>query len=329
MWARGQAGIVDGRTMAAGDESVAELATQQPTTQAEATGAEPAAALALTRQEVVAKMNDLPVFCIVDDHQQFVALRVATGAPAAHGTPAPGGSVTEEAVVFWTEPLEAKSAVVQARGQRPGVTLSLGTMPLGHAFALAEGWAEAEGGGRPFCLRAHSGAVSQLRALLTKQLEHQGMPTTQLFPIYMCEQLTTESIMPIFLSRADLVATWDSACKQAGCDDVPAPSSVTVMDLRILADAMLTEGSDWSSVRFIGTQRAFDLAAEGARAQSDAGGGGKVALFADPEDADEPPSLLPHAPASAGPAVRGRRKTLPNEPCPCGSGRKYKKCCGP
>lgn len=31
---------------------------------------------------------------------------------------------------------------------------------------------------------------------------------------------------------------------------------------------------------------------------------------------------------SAGSRIAGNRKIYPNEPCPCGSGRKYKKCCG-
>ena len=32
-----------------------------------------------------------------------------------------------------------------------------------------------------------------------------------------------------------------------------------------------------------------------------------------------------HAPTA--PVVRGHRKTGRNDPCPCGSGKKYKKCC--
>jgi uncharacterized protein YecA (UPF0149 family) len=33
-----------------------------------------------------------------------------------------------------------------------------------------------------------------------------------------------------------------------------------------------------------------------------------------------------HAPAM--PVVRGHRKVGRNDPCPCGSGKKYKRCCG-
>ena len=29
-----------------------------------------------------------------------------------------------------------------------------------------------------------------------------------------------------------------------------------------------------------------------------------------------------------GPARRAQQKVYPNDPCPCGSGKKYKQCCG-
>ena len=32
--------------------------------------------------------------------------------------------------------------------------------------------------------------------------------------------------------------------------------------------------------------------------------------------------------AKKGPVKRAGRKIQPNDPCPCGSGRKYKQCCG-
>ncbi|HEV2229545.1 MAG TPA: preprotein translocase subunit SecA [Steroidobacteraceae bacterium] len=41
-----------------------------------------------------------------------------------------------------------------------------------------------------------------------------------------------------------------------------------------------------------------------------------------------PPPLLPPAPEAAAPFVRGERKVGRNEPCPCGSGKKYKHCHG-
>ena len=36
---------------------------------------------------------------------------------------------------------------------------------------------------------------------------------------------------------------------------------------------------------------------------------------------DEDPIIPTHT-------LRAEKKTMPNDPCPCGSGRKYKKCCG-
>jgi hypothetical protein len=41
----------------------------------------------------------------------------------------------------------------------------------------------------------------------------------------------------------------------------------------------------------------------------------------------KPPIKLPSMP-SRSPAARTRRKVGRNEPCPCGSGKKYKHCCG-
>lgn len=123
----------------------------------------------------------------------------------------------------------------------------------------------------------------------------------------------------------------------------------------------------------MGTQRAYDLAALGAQAdtggegagrdtggegtrgdiggegaEGDTGGegaGAPVARIADPDD--EPPPLLPDLPevagaeggcaesCSEGGGARdggaggcGRKKTPPNDPCVCGSGTKYKRCCG-
>jgi preprotein translocase subunit SecA len=36
----------------------------------------------------------------------------------------------------------------------------------------------------------------------------------------------------------------------------------------------------------------------------------------------------PHRPTSANMPVRSIKKPERNDPCPCGSGKKYKKCCG-
>ena len=47
---------------------------------------------------------------------------------------------------------EAKQALNQARAACPDMHLVLGAMPLGHAFALTVGWAEAIGE-HPFTIR--------------------------------------------------------------------------------------------------------------------------------------------------------------------------------
>ena len=106
--------------------------------------------------------------------------------------------------------------------------------------------------------------MQQLRPLLTKQLEQQQMAIDRPFPIYMCEELTSERVMPVFLSHADMVDTWEQAVKAAG-KSAPPPSKVTVMDLRILAKHMEAQdsGEDWSIIRFVGHQNAFELASQG------------------------------------------------------------------
>ena len=45
-------------------------------------------------------------------------------------------------------------------------------------------------------------------------------------------------------------------------------------------------------------------------------------------DGEAGPANRAAPPAKAAPFVRGERKVGRNEPCPCGSGRKYKQCCG-
>jgi preprotein translocase subunit SecA len=47
-----------------------------------------------------------------------------------------------------------------------------------------------------------------------------------------------------------------------------------------------------------------------------------------PPDANPGEELPPPAPAAAEPFVRETRKVGRNEPCPCGSGKKYKQCHG-
>jgi len=198
-------------------------------------------------------MNELPTFTVVDERKQFVPLRLQDSS----------GAISTEQCVFWTEPQDAKRALLQARDQRAeGTGLDVAAFPLGNAFALAEGWAEAEGKA-PFRLMASSETIEQLRPLLTRQLEQQQLALDRPFPLFMCEELTSDKVMPVFLSRTDMVDTWEQALKAAR-KTAPPPSKVSVMDLRILVKHMQQpSGEDWSTVRFVGIQRAFDLANQG------------------------------------------------------------------
>ena len=227
----------------------AQVAKQVATARCDAAG-EP-----LSSKQIVSMLDAIPCFCIVNAAKKFVPLRMTDKAGNA-----------EDCCVFWTEPVEAKDALAQAVLQRPeGESLAMGTMPLGKAFALCEGWAEAEVAvGCAFQLRAHAVMVKELRPLLTQQLETMGLSTTWVFPVFLCEELTTDSVMPIFLSRADVVSTWEAAMMQAGHDVKKAtpPSKLTVLDLRMLAQRMQSGGMDWSIVSFVGMDRAFEAVRE-------------------------------------------------------------------
>jgi len=156
--------------------------------------------VALSKLEIVEKLNELPAFAIVGADKSFVPLQVQDAA---------GETTVHDVAVIWTEPQEAQAALAQARAQRPDA--AIGTLPLGKAFALCEGWAQAAGASR-FRLQAHSKVRAELRPMLVRQLQQQGLPTGQVFPLFLCEELSTDECMPIFLSRAEMVATWEEAC---------------------------------------------------------------------------------------------------------------------
>ena len=214
---------------------------------------------ALSKLEIVAKLDTLPAFTIVDAKKQFVPLHLQDAA---------GNSTGDGVAVIWTEPVEAQGALVQAIRQRPDAQLAVGTIPLGKAFALCEGWAEAAGATR-FRLQAHAKVSEELRPLLTRQLEQQGLPTAHVFPVFMCEELSTDACMPVFLSRAEMVSTWEQAMQKAGLTRKP-PEKLTAMDLRILVARMQQAGTmDWSVLKFVGTDRAFEMVKEGQRQEEE------------------------------------------------------------
>ena len=61
---------------------------------------------------------------------------------------------------------------------------------------------------------------------------------------------------------------------------------------------------------------------------SHADGAGAAPAGAPGADGETQPNGQPGAPARPATFVRGQRKVGRNEPCPCGSGKKYKQCCG-
>jgi len=235
------------------------------------------AGVALTPAQICEKLDALPSFCIVNASRQFVTLRMQDAATGS----------TEDVCPMWLEPVEAKTALAKAVEQQPNAGLALGTIPMGKAFALSEGWATAEGATR-FRLSAHGRMVEELRPMLNKQLEQQGLPTTpHVLPIFFCEELTTDTMMPVFLSRAELVSTWDAAMKAAGKKE-PPPKKFTAMDLRILARRMQSGGMDWSIVRFVGTSRAYETVREAQRQEEERKDAEPPPLQSDP-DAEPPP----------------------------------------
>jgi len=59
----------------------------------------------------------------------------------------------------------------------------------------------------------------------------------------------------------------------------------------------------------------------------DTGGAAGFDRFSGPSSPAAPQADQPSAPAVAVPVVREEPKVGRNDPCPCGSGKKFKKCC--
>jgi preprotein translocase subunit SecA len=80
----------------------------------------------------------------------------------------------------------------------------------------------------------------------------------------------------------------------------------------------------------MGSLLAGNGAADPAQAQAAlaAAAAAAPAVRAGVRGAPQPPPPPPLAPEAAAPFVRGERKVGRNEPCPCGSGKKYKHCHG-
>ena len=198
---------------------------------------------ALTKAQIVAKLNSVPSFTVVDRSSQIFPLRDESGA---------------EFCVWYSDPSEAKGALVHAKAQNPDADLHLGVTPLGVAFELAVGWKESKS---TAALRLQSSlSVTQpVEEVLQAQLSAQGLAVgTWRFPIFCCDQLQTSTMMPCFLSRNDLAKTWAAA----GRSIASIPDSVTVVDLRVFVNQMQTDTFKWDIVNFVASQRAVDMVRE-------------------------------------------------------------------
>ena len=198
---------------------------------------------ALSQAQIVAKLNSVPSFTIVDTAQQIFPLRDESGA---------------EFCVWYTDPSEAKGALVHAKAQHPEADLHLGVTPLGVAFALVVGWRESKSAAA-LRLQSSLSVTQPVEQVLQEQLSTQGLALgTWRFPIFCCDQLQTQTMMPCFLSRNDLAKTWAAA----GRSIASIPDSVTVVDLRVLVHQMQTDTFNWDIVSFVASQRAVDLVRE-------------------------------------------------------------------
>ena len=81
-------------------------------------------------------------------------------------------------------------------------------------------------------------------------------------------------------------------------------------------------GPTFSSSRWYGTAGS---AGRGVTASAEAPAAGQAPQASDGESAPE--SVMPR-PDPGVPYQRDEEKVGPNDPCPCGSGKKFKKCCG-
>jgi preprotein translocase subunit SecA len=78
----------------------------------------------------------------------------------------------------------------------------------------------------------------------------------------------------------------------------------------------------------MGSLLAGNGAATDAQAQAALAAAAAPGVRAGMRSAPPPPPPPPAVPEAAAPFVRGERKVGRNEPCPCGSGKKYKHCHG-
>jgi hypothetical protein len=230
---------------------------------------------ALSQHDIIEKMNTVPTFCLLNGEQNIVGMQDETGA---------------ESCTWFTEADDAREMFAFAKQQNEGVPLHLGVTPLGLAFALAEGWADSLFVGN-MRLQGKHAIVTQLAPMLAQQCEAQGVPpATWHLPVFCCDELSSPTVMPVFMSRSDLVAAWVAS----GRTKESVPEHLTVLDLRVLVHQMQTDTFAWSTLEFVGSPRSVQLVREAKLSSARLRMGAPPPLPADeppPLHCDEPPPL--------------------------------------
>jgi len=222
----------------------------------------------LSQQQIIERLNVFPTFSVMrvlPTKKEYVSLTFKDN----------DSDKGLRCCPFFSEPADCKDALQQTQEQYPDMKLALGVLPLGHAFALAVGWATAESKA-PFTLRGAPETAERLRSLLVGQLEEAHLPTHWHFPVFMCEDLNDSHSLPVFLTREQLAASWTASGKPG----MPT-GTLVVTDLRIVVGELQKSaqetGCDWSRVRFLGSNEGWQALQQGAE-QADVEGAAAASL---------------------------------------------------
>ena len=221
------------------------------------------AARALTRDEIIEKLNAIPTFCILNGDEGVVAMKLADDA--------------KPSVMWFLDPEEAQAVLGAAVKDKPDAGLRLGCHGLGAVFEQCNGWGDADAGATATAasgdqiqlkLMGPYGIVKEVAPKLQELMRNQGMdPGDWQCPVFMCDQLQSRRIVPVFFNPADLAKTWATAGRKAE----ELPENLTVMDVRMLVQNMLTDSSPWELIQFVGSQEAVKLAQDVAAKQAGQG----------------------------------------------------------
>lgn len=191
----------------------------------------------LSKQEVVNKLDTIPTFHLENIDKKIFPVPDESG----------------ETCVRWFADMEdAQSALDKVQALNPDMTLRLGVTPMGTAFALAQGWSP-NGAEYPLKLHASKKVVQALAVKLG------ATPSVDDFPLYSCEELTSDHVMPFWLSAADVKATWIAAERP----EDKFPDELILLDLQKLVRlAMTSEDADWSKLMLVASEAATNKAQE-------------------------------------------------------------------